>query len=305
MKKIIITLSLLVANQGINAISDEIKSVQDLGLRYPELVLIRRSGVSDDLLKQAFSRFYHGNYLDYNKRKEAIEKGLVTVRNLSEADLAVLKTEYEQERAAALKKGKEWSDQVKKWEQEAKRAAQMEMARVWSGAEWKDRMRQDFKNRQGDLKRRAQEAASEKFEAMYRANDAEAQKPEVLAVINGFIDTWDSAATKEAQRNVIRVFIAQWKTKIDAQQQARLQQIMELMVQEANIKKQFNNDWWALHENEEYQKIHHQIEILSLPYLAALKDYSATIHKENVTARLLNYLPAIARAIADEFKKGK
>jgi hypothetical protein len=304
MKKIIITLSLLMISQGMQAISDEIKSLKEGGLDYPKLLLIRGSGVSDDLLKQAVSRFYHGSYRDYNKRKEAIEKGLVAIRNLSEADLAVLKSEYEQEKAAALKREKEWSDQARKWEQEAKRAAQIEMSRVWTGAARRDQMRQRFKQRQEEGKLRAQEAASEKFEAMYRAKDAEAKKPEVLAVINGFIDTWDSAAIKEAQRNVIRVFIAQWKTKIDAQQQAKLQQIMDLMVQERELGKKFK-ERWALYESEEYQKMHHQVEMLSLPYLTALREYSSTIHKENVTARLLNYLPAIARSVADEFKKGK
>jgi hypothetical protein len=305
MKKIIITLSLLMISQGMQAITDEVKSLKDNGLTYPQLLLIRRSGVSDDLLKQAFSRFYHAHFLDYNKRKEAIEKALVTVRNLSEADLAVLKTEYEQEKAAEQAREKEWSDQVKKWEQEAKQAAQIEMSRVWTGAARRDQMRQRFKEKRQDVERRMQEAQWRQEDAIYAAKQAEAKKPEILAVINGFIDTWGGPAIKEAQRNVIRVFIAQWKTKLDAQQQAKLQQIMDLMAQEKELGRKFKGDWWAMRENEEYQKIHHQLEILSLPYLAAFREYSSTIHKENVTARLLNYLPAVARAVAEEFKKGK
>lgn len=294
MKKILV--SLLLIAQGIHALSDEAKNLLS-GVSYPVIVMIRESkNMSDDMIKTIISGLQYRYYADYNEKLKEIDLALEAIRNLSESDLALLKQEYDE-----LKKKRE--EVLKQSRQRQEQYENAKKARAWSDATKIRTTRESFKR---DMQSHREKMNYQMAEARYRVQMAEAKSPAILAVISGFIDTFGTAEVVASRRDLVQKFVAQWKVNVDPEQRAKLQQIMNLIVQSHNVMNKVNGDFWALFQNEalykEYRDINSQLDALGAPYAIALEN---NIFKDNNRiAQVWSYLPEILKAILEEFKKG-
>jgi hypothetical protein len=280
MKRLVLGLGILASFQisGTTGEQEEIKH-EIGGLGYPTVIMIREAkNIPDDLLIDIVGRWRVINA----ENNEFFKKCLAAIRTLTEGDLALLKKTYEEDLEREAEDAKQWNSP------EAVARRKQEEA-LWE----------------------AQKMRQQEFEKAHETATIEAKNPALLAVINGFVESLDKPDVVAAVKSFAQQFVAQWKSKIDAQQQAKLAQIMDLVVQASEIVQKTNGNVMALmlgggdeasqKLSQEFQPIIEQLTELANPYLSAMQRH---ISQEKID-KFESEAPEIFYVIAQEFKGGK
>ncbi len=282
MKRLVLGVGVLLVAHGIGAAQE--REQQEIkheigGLGYPTVIMIREAkNMPDDLLIDIVGRWG----IMSAENIEFFKKCLAAIRTLTEGDLAVLKKTYEEEVQREAEDAKQWNSP------EAVAKRKQEEA-VWE----------------------AQKMRQLEYAKAHETAAIEAKNPALLAVINGFVASLDKPDVIAAVKSFAQQFVAQWKSKIDASEQAKLAQIMDLVVQASEIIQKTNGNVMALmlgggdeasqKLSQEFQTITAQLTELANPYLRSMQHY---VSQEKID-KFEREAPEIIYVIAQEFKGGK